>query len=522
MRGSNSDQVLVLVDGMRLGRGSMGGADLSTIPLNQVERIEIIRGARATIYGADAIAGVINIITRSDVSDKKTKLNMGIGSKGYATADAMTKFAATDSDYLKLGAAYSRENGYNVKPSASNTGDEHGYWSKNAQINHEHAFSDVWSLFSSIRFMQKQSAFDSSGTYKDQFTQDQNYQMALERHDVNWQSTWSAQYAVTDYYSGFDKNADYHDATYKTYNDQTSLGWYNQYDLADGWILGGGVDWRESRLKDGSESYSSRTRRWTEMDGLLHNTGSYALVQYEKNAWTWELSGRVDENSDYGTHNTYRTGVAWEFEPNYRVLANYSTSFRAPTLLNLYYPGSGNPNLKAETAHGGEIGLEGANDYFTWKLTGYRSLIDDMIEYESSGYKNVNRAELEGVETEVSFVTGFVKHHVSADFSNPKNLNNNKQLARRAKQNYKWQAETGWEQWDAAMSVQYAAKRFDDDDNTIRLGGYTLWDASVGYHFTEQFRVSGRVDNLFNKDYQTASGYETPSRSYYLNFSYEM
>jgi len=254
MRGFNSEHSLVLVDGMRLGRSSMGSADLSTVPLSQVERIEIIRGARAAIYGSDAVAGVINIITRSENSDHAAQINMNTGSSGYSNIDGSVKGNVTGQDHLKGGAAYNRESGYNVHPSSANEGDEHGYWNKSAQTNYEHQFNDGWALFTSGRWMQKQNAYDSYGSYKNQYTEDQAYQTSLEHQSDKWQSNWNIQYVDTNYLSGYGKNEDKDDATYKNYNDQTSLGWFNQYNLGEGWSLGGGVDWRESRLKDGSES----------------------------------------------------------------------------------------------------------------------------------------------------------------------------------------------------------------------------------------------------------------------------
>ncbi len=514
MRGFSAAQSLILVDGMRLSRGSMGSADISTIPLNQVERIEIIRGARASVYGADAVAGVINIITRSSQTDSGQRVTTGIGSDGYANADWSGKMVASAADIIKAGAAYSRENGYNIKPNSTNTGDEHGYWSKNAQVNEEHKFSDDWRVFGSARLLQMQNDYAGYSSELQGYTADQSYQVALETSTEDYQSSWIVQYADTDYLSGFNKQQSKDDATYKNYTDQTTLGWYNLIPLSHGFSLGGGIDWRENRLKSGS-AYTAQT----------HNTGEYALVQYEQDVWSWELSGRNDDNSAYGSHQTWRTGAGWAFMPDYRLTANYSTAFRAPSFVDLYYPAPyGNPDLRPEEAKGGEVGLEGQTALFQWKISAYRSLVENMIVAPAPTYypENIGHARLQGVETEVSFATGVVRHHVSADFADPKDEETGKQLKERAHQSYKWQAETSWQKWDAATSWMFQGERFADDDNTIEMGGYSLWDISAGYHLLPQLRLGGRIDNLFDKDYQTAYGYETPSRSYYLNFAYQM
>ncbi len=514
MRGFSAAQSLILVDGMRLSRGSMGSADISTIPLNQVERIEIIRGARASVYGADAVAGVINIITRSSQTDSGQRVTTGIGSDGYANADWSGKMVASAADIIKAGAAYSRENGYNIKPNSTNTGDEHGYWSKNAQVNEEHKFSDDWRVFGSARLLQMQNDYAGYSSELQGYTADQSYQVALETSTEDYQSSWIVQYADTDYLSGFNKQQSKDDATYKNYTDQTTLGWYNLIPLSHGFSLGGGIDWRENRLKSGS-AYTAQT----------HNTGEYALVQYEQDVWSWELSGRNDDNSAYGSHQTWRTGAGWAFMPDYRLTANYSTAFRAPSFVDLYYPAPyGNPDLRPEEAKGGEVGLEGQTALFQWKISAYRSLVENMIVAPAPTYypENIGHARLQGVETEVSFATGVVRHHVSADFADPKDEETGKQLKERAHQSYKWQAETSWQKWDAATSWMFQGERFADDDNTIEMGGYSLWDVSAGYHLLPQLRLGGRIDNLLDKDYQTAYGYETPGRSYYLNFAYQM
>jgi vitamin B12 transporter len=520
MRGFSPAQSLVLVDGMRLSRGSMGSADISGIPLNQVERIEIIRGARASVYGADAVAGVINIITRSNKDEAGHRIAMGMGSKGYDNADWSSRIAATDQDTVKVGAAYSREDGYNIRPSASNSSDKHGYWSKNAQINDEHQFNDEWRLFTSARWLQMQNAYagSNSTTWANEkqfgYTADQSYQAALETSTDNYQSSWVAQYADTDYLSGFNSDQTKDDASYKNYTDQTTLGWYNLIPLSHGFSVGGGIDWRENRLKPDS-AYTAQA----------HNTGEYALVQYEQDVWSWELSGRNDDNSAYGAHQTWRTGAGWAFLPNYRLTVNYSTAFRAPSFVDLYYPAPyGNPNLKPEEAKGGEVGLEGQNTLFQWKVSAYRSLVDNMIIAPAPTYypDNIGHARLQGIETEISFVTGLVRHHLSADFADPKNEETGKQLIERAHQSYKWQAETSWQKWDAATSWVYQGERFANDTNTLELGGYSLWDVSAGYHLLPQLRIGGRVDNLFDKEYATVRTYVPEGRSYYLNFAYQM
>jgi vitamin B12 transporter len=512
MRGFSAAQTLILVDGMRQSRGSMGAIDLSSIPLNQVERIEIIRGARASIYGADAVAGVVNIITRSQPGTTSHQLDAGMGNRGYANADWSSTIATRPDNTLKAGAAYSREDGYNVHPYSGNDGDKHGYWSKNALLNDEFQINDQWRVFGSARLLQMQTEYDGYGIKDNLYTQDQSYQATLETSQEHYQGQWVIQYADTDYLSGYTDDQSRDDATYKTYTDATTLGWYNLIPLDNGIALGGGLDWREERLKPGS-AFTAQT----------HNVGEYALLQYQHADWSAELSGRNDDNSAYGTHQTWRAGTGWNVLPDYRLTANYSTSFRAPSFVDLYYPDYGNTNLKPEQAKGGELGVEGTTADVRWKVKAYRSIVQDMIESDANYIpQNIGQATLQGIELEGHFSTGWIRHGLSADFSNPRNDETGKQLRERARRSYKWQMETSWQKWDLAGSWVYQGERYANDTNTATLGGYSLWDVSVGYHLLPQLRLSGRVDNLFNHDYETASGYPSAGRSYYLNMHYQL
>ena len=318
-----------------------------------------------------AVAGVINIITRSETNNKSLKLSSDVGSYGYTSTNVVGQNAITDNDHIKLAGGYSREDGFNVLPmSGVNDNDEHGYWNKNALVNYQHNFDSDWQLFSSARLNQKQYAYANSytGKYTQGFIQDQAYQTSLEKSNENLQTSFVVQYDDMDYLSGFSKGETKDDATYKSYTDQTTLGWYNLIPINNNWSFGGGIDWQLSRLKPDS-AFEAQT----------HNTGEYILSQFSQDKWTWELSARNDDNSAYSSHQTWRTGAGWSFRPGYKLSTNYGTAFRAPNFVDLYYPDYGNPNLKPEEAKGGEIGLSGEHELFQWKINAYRSLVNNMI-----------------------------------------------------------------------------------------------------------------------------------------------
>lgn len=144
------------------------------------------------------------------------------------------------------------------------------------------------------------------------------------------------------------------------------------------------------------------------------------------------MSGRTDDNQQYGRHNTWQIGAGWNFYQDYRLSGSYGTAFRAPTFTDLYYPGASNPDLKPEESDNIELTLEGSAFEAFWRVTAYRNLIDNMLQWDNAAYtmSNLGSARLRGIEAETEFTTGMLTHKVSANFSDPEDLDNGQQLIR--------------------------------------------------------------------------------------------
>lgn len=533
VRGATSAETLVLMDGVRVNSATSGGFDFSSVPLNQVERIEFIRGARATVYGADAIGGVINIITQGTQGEKKTTLNGSAGSKDYQNADVTSSFDADEKQHLRLSAGYETEDGYNVKPKAKtgggyiNSQETDGFLGKNAMIDYQNQYTDTTEIFSALHFKQNtvQSDGSTSTAYKEYETWEQNtiYQLGARYHQDAYQSELNTSFTDNDsyYYQIYPTNGSRYDAdsTYKT--NQYQATWANTYQLTDIVSIGGGLDWKRDVLL--SDSNASGTSFFSDDYGR-NNTGVYALTQANWNQWLAELSARSDDNQQYGTHDTWQAGLGWSFLPDYRVSARYGTAFRAPTFNDLYYPGSshGNPDLSPETSRNSEVSLEGSSMDVSWRATAYRNDIRDMIQWASvnGSYtpENVGHAQIDGLELEAKFDTGIIQHKISADFMNPVDKETGAQLNYRARNTYKWIGSVNWAQWDASLTAQYQSQRY---NGSTELLPYTVWNAGVGYRITNRFHVGGRIVNLFDKDYTLISGYKPAGQSFYVDASYQ-
>jgi len=528
VRGSTSAETLVLLDGVRVNSATSGGFDFNSIPLNQIERIEFVRGARASVYGADAIGGVINIITRGTQGESKHVLNGSLGSRNYQNLNGSSSFDINDQQHLKLAAGYESEDGYNVHPVAGvNDGDEHGFLGRNAMIDYQNQVNENTKVLGAVHF--NRNTVQSDGSYSGYHERDEtweqttNYQLGTQFKRDAYQTELMTSVIDTETFYYPDSASRYNpDSTYKT--QQYQISWANNYQITEDWTVGGGVDWRREVLDAVSEASGES---FFDDDKGRNNFGVYALTQYHWEQWLAELSARSDDNQQYGTHDTWQAGLGWNFLPEYRISTRYGTAFRAPTLNDLYYPNPwthGNPNLKPETSKNAEISLDGTTADVLWRATAYRNDIRDMIQWADSDDdgiwtpENVGRARIDGLELEAEFMTGWISHKISADFKDPKDMETGELLARRSRTSYKWTGSVNWDQWDASLTANYQSKRL---DGSTWLSPYTVWNASLGYRVTSHLKIGGRIDNLFDKDYVLVKGYKTAGQSVYLDASYQ-
>lgn len=534
IRGTNSNHALILIDGIRLNQsGISGSTDLSQIPLSLVQRIEYIRGARSAVYGSDAIGGVVNIITTRE--KEGTTLGAGIGSKGYQSYDGSTQQMIGDATRVTLAGNYTYTKGYDVVagfPDAEGTQaqpDRDGFISRSIYGNVDHRFTDELSGFVRGYGFDNRTSYDGNADFDYS-----NYPLITTRgvpdtrqlYSQTWDSglrfnrgIFSTQ-MVASYNRSKDLNYDPKNGRYgvsSSFDDakQYNLQWGNSAQIGNG-TVSAGVDWQ----KQVSEPGTGRVAEGHEQ----RNTGVYLTTQQTLGSLTVEGAARSDDNNSFGRHNTWQTGASWEFVDGYRAFASYGTAFKAPNLNQVYSESYGNRNLRPEESKQWEGGFEGLTGSVNWRVSGYRNDIDNLIYTDSTlHYSNIQEARIKGVEATASFETGPLAHKVSFDYLDPRNSQTDKVLLRRAKQQVKYQLDWAVADLDWSLSYQYLGQRYDTDYKTyqtVKMGGVSLWDLAVSYPVTSHLTVRGRIANLFDKEYETAYGYQTAGREYYLNGSY--
>ncbi|ADH86249.1 TonB-dependent receptor domain-containing protein [Desulfurivibrio alkaliphilus] len=518
LRGTSTSQTLVMVDGVRLGSATLGRPSLQHIPLSQIERIEVVRGPRSTLYGSDAMGGVIHIITRRGQEETRGNISAGAGSHRSYETQAAIAGAHGDSHYsLSGGHFYTR--GFDARrndvpdPSGwGNTPDEpdrDGYRESSASIRLGHRFAPGHEV--------ELHGLHSSGTTEfDGWENETDFRQQVL--GLNWRLMPADFWDITlQAAQSWDDSKNYSDGTYSSRFDtkRDQLGWQNDFFLNADNTLTLGVDYHKDRVS-GSTDYDEDSR---------YTTGYYAQHQLNHGRHGFMLGMRYEDNEQFGSHTTYNLGYGLQLPRNTRLTLNYGTAFRAPTFNDLYWPadpvwgGGGNPDLKPEESKSYEAALQQSYQGGHWRLGVFRTDIDEMI----SGWppENVNRARIDGLELESGHYLG--EHWqlgAVVTILSPKDRDSDLLLPRRARRTAAINLDGDFGRWRSGVSMQAVGKRYDDAANQTRLAGYALLFWRAEYELSDNWLLQGKIDNLLDKDYEEVATYNTPGRTFFATLHY--
>ncbi|HGI5214049.1 TonB-dependent vitamin B12 receptor BtuB [Providencia alcalifaciens] len=532
IRGTESRHVLVLIDGVRLNQaGISGSSDMSQIPISLIQRIEYIRGARSAVYGSDAVGGVINIITRRD--NDGTTLNAGIGSYGYQNYNGSTQQKIGENTTVTGAAAYTYTKGFDVE-ARGNTGghpqpDKDGFLNKTLWLGVEHQFTPDVLAYARAYGYDNRTNYDASefaGILADtRKLYSRTYETGVKYHQEKYSTSLMGSYShVKDYnydprYGKYGKGSRADDS--KQYNVQ----WGNNYQFENG-TVSAGVDYQKQTIEAGTSSLPNNES--------INNTGIYLTSQQAISAFTIEGAVRSEKHSEFGWHTTWQAGAGWEFIDGYQLIGSYATAYKAPNISQLYASAPyGNPDLKPEESKQWEGGMKGLTGPLNWQLVAYKNEITNLIDAKAEtnwGWQNVGEATIKGIEWNGDMDTGIFHHQLTYQYTDPRDDKTNKVLIRRAKQQIKYQLDWNVANVDWGLTYQYIGSRYDKDfgqyDTStgdykrLKLGGVSLWDITAAYPITSHLTIRGKIANMFDKDYETAYGYRTAGREYFLTGSY--
>jgi vitamin B12 transporter len=519
LRGAESDHLLVLIDGVRVGSATAGSVAFQDLPVEQIERIEVVRGPRSSLYGSEAIGGVIQIFTRRA---KGQGLNAGfsatLGSDNTREATAGVGYNG-ESGWFNANLAHADTDGINscrgqVSPGAgcfANQPDKDPYRNSSVTLNGGWRFGEAGDLQAHALRAEGRSAYDGSfvdeSVYREQVV---GAKLRLQAHERLVISASAGQ--SQDYSDNFGNGV--FKSKFDTQRDNYSL--QGDIGLAEHQLLSVGADYVDDQV-DSTTAYDEDSRSVT---------GVFAQYQGQAGAHDFQASARNDDNEQFGAHTT--GGVAWgyAFGDGLRLVANYGTAFKAPTFNELYFPGFGNANLKPEESRSAEIGLRGTTGDSRWELHAFHTRVDDLIAYDAAIFApgNVDEARIRGLEA--SWAVDFAGWTVDSSVTllDPKNASNGSNhgnvLPRRARQSARVDLDRRFGAFAIGATVNAQGERYDDLGNTRRLGGYGTLDLRAEYAITPAWLVQGRVANVADHDYETAAFYNQAGRSYYVTLRY--
>jgi len=513
LRGTNSGHVLVLVDGIKIGSASTGLTAFQDVPLSEIERIEIVRGPRASLYGSEAIGGVIQIFTRKGGGAMAPSLALTAGSRGTWQTAAGLSGALGEGGWYRLGLSQLDTDGINACRGSATAGcfttepDRDGYRQLAGHARLGWRFAN--GLQAEATWLQSDSRNEYDGSFQNQSGTRQevlgvSFSMPLSS---KWASSLKAGRSL-------DVSHDYKDdvprGEFKTV--RNSLSWQNDLQLAPEHMLSVGLDWQEDRLV--STTAFDKNRR--------DNLGLFVQYLADLGRHSLEVSARRDDNEQFGVQTT--GGAAWGFalSPATRLTASLGTAFKAPTFNDLYFPGFSNPLLKPEHSRSAEVGVSGTQHGGRWSVNAYQTQVRDLIGFDSGfNVVNVDNAKIRGLELQAGARPGRWDVSGQVSLTDPKNEATDTLLPRRAERALMLNAERDFGQWRAGMKFRAEGRRFDDAANTARLGGFATTDLHAEYALGKAWRLQGRIENVFDREYETVRFYNQPGRGAFLTLRYQ-
>lgn len=519
VRGTEAKHLLVLIDGVRLNNaGITGEPDLNQFPVALVQRVEFIRGPRSAVYGSDAIGGVLNIITIRD--DIGSNITAGIGSHGYQNYTGTTQQQIGENTRVTAAAAYTYSKGYKVRENLPYSSGDFGFMNKTYWLDVHHKLDDRFAVYG------RAYGFDNRSKYltpnqSSRELENRTYDAGVTFNQDDYSSQLIMSFSHVKDYNFENRYGRYGDGATLDNSKQYSAQWGNNYRVGYG-SINAGIDYQKQEMEPGTAMIADSKS--------ISDTGLYLTGQQEIDKVILEAAVRSDHHSEFNWHTTWQTSAGWEFVDGYRVIGSYATGFKAPTLGQLYANTTfdwgtivGNKDLKPEESEQWELGLEGNTGPLSWQLTGYHNDIKNLIDYEMGSpntYINRSKAKIKGVEWVGEFDTWIFHHQMTYQYLDAKDKETDKRLARRAQQQVKYQLDWTVADVDMGLTYQYIGKRYDDAANKQKLGGASIFDITAAYPITDHLTIRGKVANLFDKDYETAYGYRTAGREYFLTGSY--
>lgn len=518
LRGGESDHVLWLIDGVRIGSVTTGIPVIQDLPLDTIERIEIVRGPRSSLYGPDAMGGVIQIFTRRGGGSPPSFRVTG-GSNGTAQVAASAGLGDA-SRWIDLQASHLRTDGVNAclglpfPPgggcfTAEPDRDPYQNTSVNLRAGLRTEGGDQIEAF--LQRSEAEVSFDSSFLNESDLVNQVAGARWVTTPSTAWRSTLQAGRSWDE--STSSRVGGSFTSTFDSRRDSAS--WQNDLRVG-GNDLVLGIDWLRDHVSS-DVGYTSTSRS---------NRAAFAQLSRRSGGVDAAVAVRHDDNEQFGAHTTGSLSVGGRLPNGWHAHASHGTAFKAPSFNELYYPGFSNPALRPERGRTTELGLRAGAGGLRWNLTAYRSEIDQLIAFDVATFlpQNIARAELRGVEGGASWSRGAWRLEQTLSWLQAEDRGDGATRGRALPRRPEWSGRTTLGlragRADLTTSVQFVGRRYDDLANTRELGGYATLDLTAEWQLNRSVTLQGRLANAFDRRYETATLYPALGREVFLTVRY--
>ena len=537
LRGQDSINTAVLIDGIRASVDQIGSLLVIDIPVQQIERIEILRGNASALYGDAAVGGVISITTRAGGGTPSAYGSVTLGARN--TREMLLGYAGESDGYklnFNLGSASS--NGFsamNTQQKTSANPDNDGYSAQSMafrldkKLNSDLAVGmhfkantsssdyddvdDPTATAADAQVLKKQT--QNLGAYlRRNMTQDWSTTLAFDASQLRYEDTKNGVLYVD---CG---GCSYHNGVSTAH--QSEVRWSNNFQAAADTLLNFGVDSTQaSYLATGDSAYDMRKTSVGYYAGVTQNLGKLTMRGNVRNDQLLTentvsgTTGRSDQSARSGL-----LGLGYLLDERWKLTGSLSTGFRAPTA----YEVAATPNVKPEFHHSQEIGLIYTAGVTYARAVYFETRTDDAIISDDGWpetFGNVGRTENKGVEAMLQTQWSGYRVRVSLVSQDPKNLGTGFALARRARNYGSIDVSRMVAGYELGAKVYGADERKNSQYDSVVLAGYSIWSFYASRQIDSEWTLRARVENAFDRQYQLAAGYNTPGAGAFLTLQYQ-
>lgn len=508
-RGTKSAHSLVLVDGFKVNDPSLGMFDFGSLTVDDIEKIEIIEGPLSTLYGSEAVGGVINIITKKGKG--KPKINLSLEGGSYGTIKHLAEISGELKGFdFRITPFHYYTSGF----SAFKDGKEDDSF-KTSGISAKFGLTPSSKIRLEFigRYNYGRIEYDDWGKDAENLRKDHSYLTALKLSfsiTDNFKPTLST-------YKNYSERKYYEPEGWYTYTKYVSftegLSLENQLSILPYQVLLFGVDLKREGVKSISNGKENYDKSRTYVGFFLNDK-----FKFLRDKLILTLGIRHDDYRKFGEKTTYRLGVVYTIPSfNVKLKANYGTGFRVPSFDDLYYPSYNNPNLKPEEVKGWDLGFEKSffKNLLTLNFITFYQRYKNLIQFNSTTQKpeNIGKASIKGFELDLMAKINkdlFLKG--SYVYLDPENKITKKYILYKPLHKACLTLDYSFHKFNFLLDYIYTGIRY---GGTSRLSPYSLVNFSANYSFSPHFKFYLRLENLLNTDYEETENYGTPKRSIY-------